>query len=552
MRSTLILLFICLTAGCFAQHSCCEPPAFSFDDLPKAIPLDNRGNGKFSVNSQEDSVQFYVDQGFNLFHNFNYFEAYTSFERAASIDTLCLGALLGKFLIFEATHETDNPHYIELGRKMEYIYDELYPMSNLEYYLFTPEVDVYYVKKKALDTFMTNSFDRLLANNIEDPEAYVWYLRNLGGTEKADSFAELSIEKFPNYSPLIHYVIHLWEERLPEKVMQFKKQISALAPESGHLTHMPGHIYFFNGLYALADSSFKSSFIVDSTYNAIHPDRAPYNWNIVHNIHFIYTNLIEMGKLEESDLWLKKLVSHYSKLDQVMYDSPEINRFDAEVYDEWRRGDFETARSLAQDFESYEIDYFPDNYYVKGLGIYFEALNHFVKDSEDSLELSIKEYTKHHKDYLKNGKKSGWKKTNLKNGSIHKRLGIFEKQLEFLSEISADKATMSATYSEINKSIEVNYTNDPSTLGLSWPELASLKYEKIRDYDKAIELLIQALKKKPNSGIIHLNLARLYLKAGQKSKSKEHLNKFHIHWAGADKNLLEFEKARVIGLDLEK
>ena len=55
----------------------------------------------------------------------------------------------------------------------------------------------------------------------------------------------------PNDSAANHYWIHAMEpSNHPERAIQSAALLASLAPTSGHMVHMPGHIYYRMGDYA--------------------------------------------------------------------------------------------------------------------------------------------------------------------------------------------------------------------------------------------------------------------------------------------------------------
>src|SRR4029079_5891746 len=98
-----------------------------------------------------------------------------------------------------------------------------------------------------------------------------------------------------------HYYIHALEASdHPERALHSADILGSLAPVSGHMVHMPGHIYFRIGYYALAAQAFAASLAVDERYmreQHVDPDN---DWNYVHNLMYSVANLLEQGKFEEA------------------------------------------------------------------------------------------------------------------------------------------------------------------------------------------------------------------------------------------------------------
>src|SRR5581483_7544567 len=89
----------------------------------------------------------------------------------------------------------------------------------------------------------------------------------------------------PDNSAANHYYIHALEgSEHPEQALHSAEVIASLAPASGHIVHMPGHIFFRIGDYARAEQAFVASMHVDEQYmheQHVSPDN---DWNYVHNL----------------------------------------------------------------------------------------------------------------------------------------------------------------------------------------------------------------------------------------------------------------------------
>ncbi len=71
----------------------------------------------------------------------------------------------------------------------------------------------------------------------------------------------------PNDSAANHYWIHAMEpSNHPERAIPSAALLASLAPTSGHMVHMPGHIYYRVGDYASADRWFTASTEADERY----------------------------------------------------------------------------------------------------------------------------------------------------------------------------------------------------------------------------------------------------------------------------------------------
>jgi tetratricopeptide (TPR) repeat protein len=105
----------------------------------------------------------------------------------------------------------------------------------------------------------------------------------------------------PENSAANHYWIHAVEASThPEQALHSAEILSRLAPTSGHMVHMPGHIFYRTGDYARAKESFAASMQADELYMQAQHVQVDDDWNYVHNLMYAIANLMEAGQLSEA------------------------------------------------------------------------------------------------------------------------------------------------------------------------------------------------------------------------------------------------------------
>jgi tetratricopeptide (TPR) repeat protein len=157
----------------------------------------------------------------------------------------------------------------------------------------------------------------------------------------------------PENSAANHYYIHALEASdHPEKALHSAEILSRLAPASGHMVHMSGHIYFRLGDYARAGQSFAASLAVDERYmreQHIEPDN---DWNYVHNLMYSVANVLEQGRFEEATRLSAKIAGARGKLETTLYVNlarDSMSRLDPRLPVALRTGDFtQMARMLRE------------------------------------------------------------------------------------------------------------------------------------------------------------------------------------------------------------
>ncbi len=105
----------------------------------------------------------------------------------------------------------------------------------------------------------------------------------------------------PNSAAAHHYRIHLLEASThPQDALADADVLTKLAPSSGHMVHMPGHIYYRLGDYDRARQSFLDSMKVDFDYMQREKVAALDDWNYAHNLSYLIASDAESGRLKEA------------------------------------------------------------------------------------------------------------------------------------------------------------------------------------------------------------------------------------------------------------
>ncbi len=102
----------------------------------------------------------------------------------------------------------------------------------------------------------------------------------------------------PGHPGANHYWIHVQESSLhPERALPSAQRLATLAPGSGHLLHMPAHVYMRTGRYADASRANEASIAADRAYVAqVDAQRAYRVGYVAHNHHFLYASAAMEGR----------------------------------------------------------------------------------------------------------------------------------------------------------------------------------------------------------------------------------------------------------------
>ena len=117
-------------------------------------------------------------------------------------------------------------------------------------------------------------------------------------TPEIVSILEEILEKAPNNPLANHLYIHAIEgSPHPEKALPSAERLATLVPGSGHLVHMPAHIYLRVGRYRDAALTNQQAVKVDEHYlNHSHVESIYTSAYIPHNYHFLWAAATKTGQ----------------------------------------------------------------------------------------------------------------------------------------------------------------------------------------------------------------------------------------------------------------
>jgi tetratricopeptide (TPR) repeat protein len=313
------------------------------EKLPPPVRISGIGNAHIPITATPEA-QIWFDQGLNLLHDFWDYESARAFQQGVRVDPQCAMCYWGLHKAESFFHST----------AQGYAGQALAQAAALKEHAGARE-RLYIDASVAHDEAMHNAGARsreqeilrkLVADFPEDLQARI-LLANAGGGAAA---LEAVLKDDPENSAANHYYIHALEASdHPEKALHSADILGRLAPASGHMVHMPGHIYFRVGDYARAAQSFAAAVAVDERYmrdQHVEPDN---NWNYVHNLMYAVANLLEQGKLEEATRLSARITAARGKLETTLYINlarDSISRLDPRLPVALRTADFDQILKL--------------------------------------------------------------------------------------------------------------------------------------------------------------------------------------------------------------
>ena len=117
------------------------------------------------------------------------------------------------------------------------------------------------------------------------------------GTDEIVAVLESVLKRDPNHIGANHFYIHAVEASThPEAALPSARRLAGLAPASGHLVHMPGHIFIRTGDHEASSRTNEAAVRVDEAYFAVARPQGVYPlMYYTHNLHFIAAENAFMG-----------------------------------------------------------------------------------------------------------------------------------------------------------------------------------------------------------------------------------------------------------------
>jgi len=322
------------------------------DQLPPAQKIAGVGNVHVAITATPEA-QAWFDQGLNLLHDFWDYESARAFEQGIRVDPSCAMCYWG-LARAEAFYHGNSPDFENQALDKAVSLEKRVSKRERLYI----EADVADQKahkngEKETEPAPSVAFWRKLAKKYPNEiEGRLLLALALGYSEgEGLSILEGILKDDPNNSAANHFYIHAIEASdHPEKALHSSDILGKLAPASGHMVHMPGHIYFRVGDYARAEASFAASTNVDASYMRDQHVSCDDDWNYIHNLMYAIANLLEEGKLQQAQAVSERLVAARGETDATLYPfsaRDSVARIDPQLPIALREGDWGRVAALS-------------------------------------------------------------------------------------------------------------------------------------------------------------------------------------------------------------
>lgn len=318
-------------SGCAASnnhnsntHSAQAGPSTGAAAPPSAQPrfYDGLGNYTRTITTNSPRAQKWFDQGIQLLYGFNHDEAIRSFEQAAALDDTCAMAWWG--IAYANGLHINNPQMTQVQSERAYkaaqqALKRIDHCSLVEQALIRAVAARYAMPvpddRKPLDLAYADAMEKVWKQFPNDPDVGALFAESLmnlqpwdlwtrdfrpkGRTPEIVATLERVLAIRPDHPGANHFYIHAMEASSePEKALPAADLLTTLIPGSGHLVHMPAHIYARLGRWDAASDSNVQAIKVDRAYFKVAPPPDFYGLYFVHNIHFLSWSASTEGRYE--------------------------------------------------------------------------------------------------------------------------------------------------------------------------------------------------------------------------------------------------------------
>ena len=316
--------------------------------LPLAPKLNPKWTTKLPITSSSKAAKSFFNQGLFYLYAFNHAEADRSFKEAIRLDPNCamchwgVGLGLGPNINMPMSKDSNADAYKYTQKalalsgsstKME----QALIQALVKRYAENPPEDrasldsIYADEMRLVSQRYREEIDiaTLFVESLMDCMPWNYWLAD--GQPKASTREALAVldyiaEKDPDHPGASHYYIHAAEAVHPDLATPSADKLTELDLKSGHLVHMPSHIYIRTGRYNDASIANQKAMLVDEEYiercniQGIYP--AAY---YPHNIHFLWFASSMEGRSEVSIAAARKLVTKTPKA--MIAVAPRLERY---------------------------------------------------------------------------------------------------------------------------------------------------------------------------------------------------------------------------------
>lgn len=315
MKIQLAALLLC--AAALAQtHRHVSPPekAVDLEKLPAPQHIDGIGTSELKITTKSPQAQQWFTQGLALLHCFWDYEALRAFEQALRLDPDCAMCHWGVSKALEMRGGNKEQAKAEMTKAKELSSNT----SDHEQRYIRADADSQDKSGEEADRAFNQETESLIDHYPDDIDAKLLFAlsENRGydakneprpGALYGQAMLRDVLHDHPDNAAANHYWIHAVEDSHPELALESAEKLGKLASSSGHMVHMPGHIFYRVGDYERARQIFLDARRVDLDYMASQHVSVDDDWNYQHNLSYLIADCAEEGRYQEACDYAREL-----------------------------------------------------------------------------------------------------------------------------------------------------------------------------------------------------------------------------------------------------
>jgi tetratricopeptide (TPR) repeat protein len=528
-----------------------------YRELPPPPLMQGIGNASLKITTSSDAAQAYFNQGLRLLHDFWDFEAYRAFKEAARLDPSAAMAYWGEFEALNMRGPVMDGGRAALD-KANSLADSV--SEHERFYIRAAEHEVHGDKPEERTAYQ-HEMESLIDRYPDDVDAQA--LLALGvmsgydsdghprdGQLYSQSILRNLLTSHPDNAAANHYWIHAMEDSSrPELALHSADVLASMAPNSGHMVHMPGHIYWRVGDYEKARQSFSDSVRVDEAYMAAQGIKPEEDWNYAHNLAYLIAACAEAGRYRQGLDWAKKL-----------RDMPMPQEMGSARFVTWAGASVARVHVRFSDWQAVPKDPIsfgtnaasvsaPAQAYSDGLNVYSKGMAALERGdaAEASQQADALDASLWRLEAAKPKKMEGDAAEDHSGDDPSEVLNLLgTMSLDLRGGLEAAQGDAAAGIKLLQQAAEkeknLGYSEPPRYFR---PEQESIGYAylKSKQWEKARDAFNEALKERPKNGHALYGIAQSYAMAGDATHATAAYRDFLSAWQHADGDLPQIKQA---------
>ncbi|MEL7083668.1 MAG: hypothetical protein AAGM36_04135 [Cyanobacteria bacterium J06597_1] len=349
--AALLLLGLAIQPGIWPRFGVKDPAAIAAESQ---VPLfEGLETVHHSITTDSDIAQQYFDQGLALTYGFNHAEAVRAYREAVRQDPDCAMCYWGMaFALGPNINAAMDDEAVPEAYSAMQMAEELAENASDRERAYIQALSARYSNavvedRSPLDTSFAEEMGKVVEQYPDDLDAAVFYAEALmdttpwnywdedgqprEATSKVLDTLESVMRQEPEHPGANHLYIHAVEAVHPEWAEAAADRLGNLVPGSGHLVHMPSHIYINIGRYRDAATANVAAIAADNEYATQCHAQGIYPLAYMpHNEHFLWASAAMSGQSELSIQVARDLASGLNQ--EMMPELGAIQHYSAIPY----------------------------------------------------------------------------------------------------------------------------------------------------------------------------------------------------------------------------